>query len=291
MSGQARKDTVDVLGIDFTSTPSRRKPLVVAHCQLTGAALRLTRLEPLYTFAEFEHLLQRPGPWIAAMDFPFGQARRFVEGVGWPAAWADYVATTARLDRPGFRQLLEHYKAARPAGDKEHRRATDVKAGSISPQKLYGVPVALMFFEGAPRLLAANVTVPGLHSGDAQRIVVEGYPGIAARCLIGRRSYKSDDRARQGAAQLLARCDILSALIEQAPTRYGFTVEAPESICDDPGADRLDALLCAVQAAWAWRQRHQNFGAPADLDALEGWIADPCIGEPAAVLIDRKACA
>jgi len=281
---------MDVFGIDFTSTPSRRKPLVVAHCRLSGSALQLMTLESLHTFAEFERALQRPGPWIAAMDFPFGQARRFVEGVAWPAAWADYVAAVARLDRAAFRQLLEQYKAPRPVGDKEHRRATDVQAGSISPQKLYGVPVALMFFEGAPRLLSANVTVPGLRLGDAQRIVVEAYPGIAARSLIGRRSYKSDTRARQDAAQLQARRDILRALKEQAPARYGLTVEAPESICNDPGTDRLDALLCAVQAAWAWRQRHQNFGAPADLDALEGWIADPCIGEHAAVLINRKAC-
>lgn len=266
---------MDVFGIDFTSTPSRRKPLVVARCSLSGAALRLVDIESFHTFAQFEHAIQRPGPWIAAMDFPFGQTRRFVEGVGWPADWSGYVAAAARLDRAGFRHLLEHYKAPRPAGDKEHRRVTDERAGAISPQKLYGVPVALMFYEGARRLLAAGVTVPGLRQGDPGRIVVEGYPGIVARSLIGRRSYKSDDRARQNAAQLQARRDLLRRLEEQAPARYGLTVEAPEDVCDDPGADRLDALLCAVQAAWAWRQRDRHFGAPIDLDRVEGWIADP----------------
>lgn len=266
---------MDVFGIDFTSAPSRRKPLVIARCTLTGTVLRLVDIALLHTFAQFEDALQRPGPWIAAMDFPFGQSRRFVEGVGWPAHWAGYVGAAAQLDRAGFRQLLELYKAPRPAGDKEHRRATDVRAGSISPQKLYGVPVALMFFEGARRLLAAGVKVPGLHQGDAQRIVVEGYPGMIARRLIDRRSYKSDDRARQSAAQLQARRDILHLLKQQAPERYGLTVEAPEEICDDPGADHLDALLCAVQAAWAWQQRDRNFAAPANGDRVEGWIADP----------------
>ena len=29
--------------------------------------------------------------------------------------------------------------------DKEHRRQTDIAVGSVSPQKLYGVPVGLMF--------------------------------------------------------------------------------------------------------------------------------------------------
>lgn len=38
---------------------------------------------------------------------------------------------------------------------------------------------------------------------------------------------------------------------------------------------QLDALLCAIQAAWAWTQRDQGFGLPKHVDPLEGWIADP----------------
>lgn len=52
-------------------------------------------------------------------------------------------------------------------------------------------------------------------------------------------------------------------------------MDAPERICDDPGADHLDALLCAVQAAWAWSKREYGFGKPDNFDALEGHIADP----------------
>jgi hypothetical protein len=48
-------------------------------------------------------------------------------------------------------------------------------------------------------------------------------------------------------------------------------------LADDPGADHLDALLCAVQAAWAWRCRDAGYGLPADLDPLEGWITDPAL--------------
>lgn len=59
----------------------------------------------------------------------------------------------------------------RPPGDKEHRRVTDIAAGSISPQKIYGVPVGLMFFEGAPRLIKSGVTIPILQTGDPSRIV------------------------------------------------------------------------------------------------------------------------
>ncbi len=47
------------------------------------------------------------------------------------------------------------------------------------------------------------------------------------------------------------------------------------SLVDDPTGDQLDALLCSIQAAWAWTQRSANYGAPTDFDAIEGWIADP----------------
>lgn len=272
---------MDIFGIDFTSRPSRRKPLTLARCILRGERLDFVAMDALPTFAEFERLLRVPGPWIAALDFPFGHARRFVEGIGWPLDWASYVATAHRLGRDGYRQALEAYKADRPLGDKEHRRAADKVAASISPQKLYGVPVALMFFEGAPRLVASGVTVPGLQAGDPQRIVVEGYPGIVARRLIGRRSYKNDDRARQTPALLESRHALLAALRAQSVARYGIAVEAPDAIADDPSGDQLDAFICAVQAAWAWRRRERGFGMPADADRLEGWIADPHVSAQA----------
>lgn len=108
------------------------------------------------------------GPWIAGIDFPFGQARRFIEGIGWPLSRSEYVHCTGQFGRAGFRAALEGYKKDRIAGDKEHRRATDEAAGSISPQKLYGVPVGLMFFEGARRLLASGVTIPHPHEGNSE---------------------------------------------------------------------------------------------------------------------------
>jgi hypothetical protein len=38
---------------------------------------------------------------------------------------------------------------------------------------------------------------------------------------------------------------------------------------------QLDALVCAIQAAWAWTRRDHGFGLPEHVDPLEGWIADP----------------
>ena len=41
----------------------------------------------------------------------------------------------------------------------------------------------------------------------------------------------------------------------------------------DASGDTLDAVLCALQAAWAWQRRDAGFGEPPQMDALEGWIA------------------
>ncbi|WPL23278.1 hypothetical protein [Thiorhodovibrio frisius] len=69
-----------------------------------------------------------------------------------------------------------------------------------------------MLFEGAPRLLRAEVTILGVHAGDPTRLCVEAYPGILARQLIGRRSYKQDDPKKQSHAHKQARHALLVAV-------------------------------------------------------------------------------
>jgi hypothetical protein len=267
-----------IVGIDFTSRPSKTKPLTCAICHLDDGHLRMMELVEWSSFDGFDTFLGSDGPWIAGIDFPFGQARKFVQNIGWPASWQEYVSLVGTLERSAFRAELDAYKENRSPGDKEHRRRTDVDAGSISPQKLYGVPVGLMFYEGAPRLVRYGVTVPGLCNGNPKRIVVEAYPGVLARRLIGRRSYKQDNPGKQTNAQLAARRDLLESILDGACARdFGFGVEAPSDLSVDPSGDSLDALLCAMQAAWAWGKREDGFGAPPDHDALEGWIADPVI--------------
>ncbi|MDE2158304.1 MAG: DUF429 domain-containing protein, partial [Burkholderiales bacterium] len=64
-----------LLGVDFSSAPSRRKPITAAHGELVGTVLRLQRVDALPTLADFEALLAAPGPWFGAFDFPFGLPR------------------------------------------------------------------------------------------------------------------------------------------------------------------------------------------------------------------------
>lgn len=270
-----------IYGIDFTSRPKRRKPITCLDCVLEDAHLRAENLSEWPGFDGYEAILERPGPWIAGIDFPFGQSRKFIRNIGWPFTWQDYVRHVKTLGREGFRRVLDTYRQSRPPGDKEHKRQTDTAAGSISPQKLYGTPVGLMFFEGAPRLIEAGVSIPHLHNGDPDRIVVEAYPGVLARRLIGRRSYKQDTKAKQTREQYDARKDLLNKITgTETEKLYGLTVTAPRSLADDPTGDHLDALLCAIQAAWAYTQRKNGYGAPNPTDPLEGWIADPSATRP-----------
>lgn len=269
---------MNIYGIDFTSGPTRRKPITCIPCRLEDDALQVGELQELTDFGAFENALRTPGPWIAGIDFPFSQSRTFIENIGWPQTWTGMIDHVSSMDRKAFRKALDDYRATRQPGDKEHRRQTDIAAGSISPQKLYRPPVGLMFFEGAPRLRKSGVTIPGLQDGDPGRITVEAYPGLLARKLIGRRSYKQDAKAKQTADQHRTRLDLLVALTDEgAYKHYGLRIDAPRTLADDPGGDALDALLCAVQAAWAWTRREQQFGMPSGTDPLEGWIADPAL--------------
>jgi len=325
---------MNIYGLDFTSAPSRKKPITCAVCELTqsvGAGVDVVRSEDLCgrprtptlkliaflklsSFAEFEDFLRWDGPWLAALDFPFGQPRRLISDLGWPETWEGYVGMIASMGKQSFEHALLDYCAGRPAGEKLALRRTDVYARARSPMMLFRVPVAKMFFQGATRLLASGVSVLPCRPTNDDRMVVEGYPALVARRCIGSSSYKSDERARQTADQAAARGRILEGVHSSgrpqgpaplhtttlAPTFrlapqfrasdefcYGCKVELSEaqveSFVADGTGDCLDALLCAVQAAWAYSRREDGYGIPRDCHSVEGWIVDPAMRDGVAL--------
>ncbi len=270
-----------IYGLDFTSAPSPRKPITCAVAVRDAEGLFVERVERLETLEAFDRWLATPGPWVAGLDFPFGQPIALIEALDWGASWPEYVGYVAGLSFEAFAGAISAYRGSQPSGRKHRLRAVDHLARSISPMMLHGVPVGRMFYQGAPRLLRAGVSViPGQPSTDP-RIVLEAYPAVAARRWAGRAPYKSDDRRRQTAARADARDAILLGLLYQAEPVYGFRVEMPRKLAEftlaDPSGDSLDAILCAVQAAWAAEQ--PDYAIPPACDPREGWIADPAVNE------------
>jgi hypothetical protein len=203
---------MSIFGLDFTSAPGRRKPITCAVCTLQDNLLRVRDTLSLTRFEAFEDFLRSGGSWLAALDFPFGQPRKLLANLGWPENWVGYMQIIASMDKKQFEETLMRYQESRPAGDKQHLRVTDVLAGARSPMMLHRVPVGKMFFEGATRLLKSDVSILPCRPTDDSRIVVEGYPALVARKLIGKRSYKSDERGKQTVDKEMGRREIISGL-------------------------------------------------------------------------------
>jgi hypothetical protein len=274
VSEAARPATL-LVGCDFSSAPTRRKPIVLAFGSVANARVVLQRLERIPTLQAFGDWLAAPGDWIGGFDVPFGLPRELVEHLGWPTQWRDCMRHYASLTRAQIRDTFAAYCAARPAGGKFAHRRFDRLAGSSPSMKWVNPPVAYMLHAAVPLLIEAGVDIPGLHAGDPRRVALEAYPGLLARELLGTRSYKSDERARQTPERLIARKDLITAL-EQGRTRLALRLKLThaqrDTLAEDASGDSLDAVLCLVQAAWAARHGPPRYGLPDDLDPLEGWI-------------------
>lgn len=276
-----------IAGCDFSSRPTSRKPILIALGQRQGQRVTVQTFERLTSLEDFQQWLARPDDWVCAFDLPFGLPRELVQTLGWPLTWETCIRHYAAMSRAQIRDVFAAFCDARPVGGKFAHRRTDIPAGSSPSMKWVNPPVAYMLHAGVPLLLAAGIHLPGLHPGAAdnrdaagrpRRIGLEAYPGLLAREILARRSYKSDDSARQTPERLIARKDLITAL-EQGNTRLGFQLRLTHAqrdrLVDDASGDSLDAVLCLMQAAWAQRaaeQGDERWGLPATMDPLEGWI-------------------
>ena len=259
-------------GVDFTSAPSKRKPITVASGRLVDCTWRLDQLQKLSNFADFATWLQQPGPWLGAFDLPFSLPRELIEKLGWPLNWRAMITHYVTLSRAEVRQTFKQFCNARPIGSKFAHRATDGPAASSPSMKWVNPPVAYMLHAGVPMLLDAGVTLYDLHAGDPQRIALEGYPGMVARSIL-RDSYKSDTSSKQTPERQQARQTIVDHL-ERGDYRFAVKLDAGgfrSDLIEDASGDLLDAALCGLLAAWAWQRRTERFGLPI-FDPLEGWI-------------------
>lgn len=284
---QAATENVLLVGCDFSSRPTAKKPIVIASGSLSGKRVQLSKLERLTSLDLFFEWLEHPRSWVGAFDLPFGLPRELVQTLGWPSNWPDCIAHYSSLSRAQIRATFAAFCNARPVGGKFAHRATDLPAGSSPSMKWVNPPVAYMLHAGVPLLVKAGVTLVGLHPGrqgespDEERqarFALEGYPGLLAREILSSRSYKNDDKAKQTPERLIARKDLITAL-EHGQTRLNLRLKLTHAqrdvLVDDASGDSLDAVLCMVQAAWAQTRHAQGaarYGLPDHMDPLEGWI-------------------
>ncbi len=272
-----------LLGCDFSSAPSRRKPIVLAWGEWADAAQRrvkLLSLQQVENLADLPAALTAHSAWVGGFDLPFGLPRELVQHLGWPTDWAACIALYGALSREQIRATFAAFCDARPAGGKFAHRTTDGPAGSSPSMKWVNPPVAFMLHAGVPLLLQTGAALPAhvWPGSHPERVALEAYPGLLAREVLGARSYKSDDIAKQTPERLIARKDLLHAL-EHGQTRLNVAAKLShaqrDTLADDARGDALDALLCLLQAAWAQRAHARGdarYGLPPEVDPLEGWI-------------------
>jgi hypothetical protein len=277
---------LSLLGCDFSSSPSKRKPIVVAQGSLHAGCVQLKQLLTFETLASFQDFLHQPIAndvlCVGGFDLPFGLPRAWVEAMQWPVTWPECMDRYALHSREELRQFFKSFCDARPAGAKFAHRSTDLPAGSSPSMKWVNPPVAWMMHAGVPLLRQAAWTLHGLEEGRANCVALEAYPGLLAREIVGHRSYKSDDKSKHTSERWIARKDILHAL-DLAQTRLALRLKLSaaqhDTLLADGSGDALDAVLCMFQAAWACVQHEEakakgqkpNYGMP-NFDGLEGWI-------------------
>jgi hypothetical protein len=293
-----------IVGVDFSSSPSQRKPIVVAHTLLHAPesdvqpwVLSLEGFENLYSLEAFSEWLCKTRPWVGGFDFPFALPKELLKALEWPPfsggkaagsnPWCAHIEHLATLSRAQMVAAFKAFCASRPAGGKFAHRASDGPAGASPSMKWVNPPVAYMLHAGATRLHHADVTIPGLRSGDPKRVALEAYPGYLARIVLGRESYKSDDRSKQNEAKCIARERLVDKVLAMPLSAVGMrsalglnltlTARADlKKLCvSDASGDHLDAWLCAIQACVGYLQEQRLPGcnyAMGEIDSIEGWI-------------------
>jgi hypothetical protein len=298
-----------IYGLDFTSNPSKSKRLTLAHCELDDDRLTVISLESLNTDTDgdFSKVIawlngkdSYKKNWIAGIDFPFSLPVAAVEhfhwlGINntqnWESILTNVYASCPTLTQ--FQDKIESWKRKNKTNNlvKVHsvKRQTDQLAGSTvsTPLKVRdNPPVGSMFYAGAKLLQQSGASVYPVRVNDDKRRIVEAYPALVVNRLVGMRKYKDAAGAAKKQLAVATRCDICAQLDDCSfyGVKVSFQNDKDRQGCvEDPAGDKLDSVLCAVQAAWS--ATHSNglpeFTIPPlrEIVLLEGWITDPVLME------------
>lgn len=304
---------MNVYGIDFTSSPSARdsqakaaKWMTLASCNLEGKLLIIDSFEKLNgekkdDYSPFVSTLSSDGPWIAGIDVPFGMPLECIEYFRWLRCddagqdWSTYVERCRTVNnRKKFKQLIESWRhpiKTNSKGENERvrkYRLVDKPIGAQSPMNCIRPAVGSMFYEVCGRIRSSPASIPPVRIREGEtRTIVEAYPRLVADRFIGNNNYKEADGLEDVRKHILEQmsCNESDSIVR---TWYGVSIEIEDDLANqcvkDRDGDKLDSVMCALQAAWSWKS--PNRGMPIcdssvvqSVIALEGWVADPYLSK------------
>ncbi|MDH4379228.1 MAG: DUF429 domain-containing protein [Vampirovibrionales bacterium] len=285
-------------GIDFTSAPCKKKPIVSAKASLFDGDLSINDIcywQSLTDFQEFLSQTSQP-PWLASVDIPLGMPTQFLEDLQWPtSSWHACLMAIKALPKPQFKETMATFQAEQPTGKKQPKRLCDALAKAQSPTKLHYIPTALMLYEGATRIAtASNVSVwPCRVIETSNQRLVEAYPALVLRSISAQhqkklRPYKSDTQKSDTKPSDDHKCErewLVNQLTSPGiKSSYGVSLTCSNTIkqamIEDATGDTLDSVACCIQAAWAYHHWEKLSHYFPNASSVEGWIVDPTLISP-----------
>ena len=252
-------------GVDFSCSPSRRKPITLATGRLVGTRLVARRVAELTTLAAFETGCVAPGPWLGGFDFPFGLPRAFVDAHGFGASCGggDRERAQSLRDAHGLaclhRRLGQYATGRRAPAASAHRRRFAGDVDQPDADALRSGRADVLRRRRAPDRLRRDVARPARTAATRR--------GSRSRRIRAGSRMRSSRGARTRTARWtidVARVKRSSPGSKQAATasasRSRATPALRASLIDDVSGDRLDAVLCLAQAAIA--SRRDRYGLP-----------------------------
>lgn len=245
-------------GVDFTSAPQKRKPIVIAECRVdsTFEFVQFLEFVSLSEFDEWLHSFEG----VAGIDAPFGFPVEFRNALGLQGDWE---AQAKQIEEIGFDSIFKianDFRALRPVGDKEPKRLADEVTQSVSSMKMYNPPIGRMAVRIIPQLAKTDACIFPVRMNDSSRVIFEIYCTPFARKVVGRTPYKNKPGLREVRIQIA----------NQLPIRLNES--ATLKIEKDDLGDYLDAVIGAYEAFVAFEKlKSGTLLLPKDLDPLEGW--------------------
>lgn len=282
-----------IFGVDFSSAqPGSGKKIYVAECTLSEEYLRLDRfhIDSSGRYDVLNSIVKSQTEAAFGFDFPFGQAARFLDDMGWDLDWDKYSRNCFNIELPKFREAVQNSKDSRPEGEKERRRLVEERAKNkgikqiSEASKLVNPPLAMMFFRGVPCLEPFDAVLPvSYRKKDPKLLAFEAYPRAVVKNVGIQGSYTGGKGDIQRTERRRNRAEIMNRIQNQdCMIKYGFVCDLRNVDCnemiDEAHADCLDSVLCAIQAGWAYQKElHIIWPQLPEEGEIEGWIADPAL--------------